>query len=73
MFSMLQKREIADKIQIILRETNHPELPQHEIQFHIHVMGATNMSWADIKNNGAVLNLSVNAHNEKQDKRFEAN
>jgi hypothetical protein len=29
MFSVRQKREIADKIQNILRETNHPELPDN--------------------------------------------
>jgi hypothetical protein len=67
MFSVRQKREISDKIQNILRETNHPELPPGEIQFLIHVEGATPMSWADIRNNGAVLNPSVNPHNEAQD------
>lgn len=40
MFSVRQKREIADKVQQILRETNHPELPEGEIQFHLHVAGA---------------------------------
>ena len=33
MFSVRQKREIAEKVQKILRETNHPELPDGEIQF----------------------------------------
>lgn len=54
MFSPQQKREIADKIQKVLRETNHPELPSGEIQFVIHVWGAEDWSWADIRNNGAV-------------------
>ena len=67
MFSVRQKREIATRIQAILRETNHPELPGHEIQFHLHVMGSSNMSWADIKNNGACENPGVNPWNEKQD------
>ena len=40
MFSMNQKREIATKIQEILRETNHPELPDGEIVFSLHVVGA---------------------------------
>ena len=31
MFSVEQKRMIADKIQKIIRETNHPELPEGEI------------------------------------------
>jgi hypothetical protein len=32
MFSVKQKRAIATSIQKILRETNHPELPDGEIQ-----------------------------------------
>ncbi len=67
MFSVRQKRDIADKVQAILRETNHPELPDGEIPFFLHVAGATAMSWADIRNNGAVGNPSVNPHNERQD------
>ena len=67
MFSVRQKREIADKVQQVLRETNHPELPEGEITFGLRVLGATPMSWAEIKNNGAVLTPSVNPHNEMQD------
>lgn len=54
MFSTAQKREIADKLQHILRDTNHPELPKGEIEFQLHVCGAEISSWADIRNNGAV-------------------
>lgn len=68
MFSVQQKREIADAVQKILRATNHPELPSGEIQFGLHVVGAESWSWADIRNNGAVTNPSVNPWNEKQDK-----
>ena len=67
MFSVNQKRQIADAVQQILRETNHPELPTGEISFHLHVDGAENWSWADIKNNGAVQQPSVNPWNESQD------
>ena len=66
MFSVNQKREISDKIQKILRETKHPELSETEIQFSIHVAGAEDWSWADIRNNGAVETPSVNPWNEKQ-------
>lgn len=69
MFSVQQKREIADAIQKILRETNHPELPKGEIQFNLHVLGAEHWSWADIRNNGAVTQPDVNPWNEKQDPR----
>ena len=66
MFSVSQKRDIADAIQKILRATNHPELPDGdaEIRFNIHIDGADSWSWADIQNNGAVGNPGVNPHNE---------
>jgi len=54
MFSVRQKREIADAIQKVLRETAHPELPAGEIRFLLHVDGAESWSWADIRNNGGV-------------------
>jgi hypothetical protein len=69
MFSIRQKREIAEKVQKILRETKHPELPEGEIQFHLHVNGALEWQWADIRNNGAVLAPGYNPHNERLDER----
>jgi len=66
MFSMAQKRSISDAIQKILRETNHPELPAGEIQFHIHIKGAEEWSWANITNNGTAVNPGVNPFNERQ-------
>jgi hypothetical protein len=65
MFSVDQKRRISDSVQQILRETNHPELPSGEIQFVLHVAGAESWSWADIRNNGAISNPSVNPWNER--------
>lgn len=67
MFSVRQKKEIANKVQEILRNTNHPELPLEEISFILHVNGAQGWSWADIKNNKAVDVPSVNSWNEQQD------
>jgi hypothetical protein len=67
MFSLRQKREIADAVQKILRETEHPELPEGEINFLLHVSGAETWSWADIRNNGQVTNPGINLHNELQD------
>ena len=64
MFSLDEKRKIADEVQKILRETNHPELPDGEISFSLHVDGESNWSWADIKNNGAVTSPGVNPWNE---------
>ena len=69
MFSVAQKRKIADEVQKVLRETSHPELPAGEIQFLLHVGGAQPWSWADIRNNGAVQNPDVNPWNEQQEQR----
>ena len=73
MFSVQQKRKIAEEVQKILRDTNHPELPQGEIQFLLHVDGAESWSWADIKNNGVVTTPKVNPWNEMQDKSSSTN
>ena len=67
MFSVKQKREISRKVQEILQATDHPELPDGEIEFLLHVNGAESWSWADIKNNGSVEAPTVNPWDEKQD------
>ena len=66
MFSTQQKRQIAGKIQVILQETGHPELPEDEIRFHIHIKGKEGWSWADIHNNKAVEEAGINPWNEAQ-------
>lgn len=51
MFSIALKKEISEKIQKILQETNHDELPEGEIKFILQVDGAEGWSWANITNN----------------------
>ena len=68
MFSVDQKRAISDAVQKILRDTKHPELPEGEIQFRLTVLGAQPWSWAQIRNNGAVINPYANPWNEAQAK-----
>jgi len=51
MFSPELKKEISEKVQQILRETNHPELQNGDISFILHVDGAEEGSWANIRNN----------------------
>jgi len=68
MFSVRQKREIAEAVQKILRETNHPELPPGEISFILQVAGDGPLSWAVIQNNSAVTEPDVNPYNELQDR-----
>ena len=65
MFSLAQKRHIADEVQKILRATAHPELPKGEIQFTLRVDGAEAWSWAYIRNNGAVTDPATTAWNER--------
>jgi len=72
MFSIRQKREIADAVQRILRGTNHPELPSGEINFLLRVEGAEDWSWAEIKNNGSVKDPTVNPWNEANSRKEEA-
>lgn len=67
MFSLRQKRHIAEEVQKILRATNHVELPAGEIQFILLVKGDEPWSRAAIQNNGAVVNPDINPHNEAQD------
>lgn len=70
MFSVAQKRAIADKVQAILRETGHSELPSGEIKFKLQVLGKNPYwSWADICNNGAATNPVPNSRNEAQAER----
>lgn len=68
MFSVSQKRHIANEVQKILRKTNHPELPEGEISFNLHVDGKEDWSYADIKNNKKVISPDINPWNEKQEK-----
>lgn len=67
MFSVKQKRYIAEAVEQILRDTNHPELPQDEINFLLHVDGAEPWSYADIRNNSAIVIPTTNTWNELQD------
>lgn len=67
MFSVRQKLAISTAVQKVLRDTNHPELPETEIDFDLHVDGAEAWSGANIKNNGR----AKNPHNERQDKDHE--
>ena len=67
MFSVQQKRDIAAAVQKILQDTNHPELPEGEINFILDVSGAEDWSYASIRNNGDVDDPSINPWNEHQD------
>ena len=63
MFSSDMKYMIAEKVKQILKDTQHLELPEGEINFLLHVDGDESGSWANIHNNGsgeAVIPSSLN-------------
>jgi hypothetical protein len=51
MFSVAQKRHIAETVEKALLELKHPEMPTEKPRFHLHVDGAESWSWADIEPN----------------------
>ena len=51
MLSAKVKQEISKKIQIMLQSIDDNELPNGEINFLLHVDGAEDWSWANIRNN----------------------
>ena len=51
MFSMDEKVQIANAVEKVLLELNHPEMPKDKPMFNLHVDGKESWSWADIKPN----------------------
>uniref|UniRef100_A0A6M3KWJ2 Uncharacterized protein n=1 Tax=viral metagenome TaxID=1070528 RepID=A0A6M3KWJ2_9ZZZZ len=51
MFSHELKKEISEKVQELLQTISHPELPEGEISFILHIDGKEYWSWANIRNN----------------------
>lgn len=53
MFTVKQKQQIAEKVQKAIQDTLNDELPLGEVNFILHVDGAEDWSWANIRNNSA--------------------
>lgn len=53
MLSSEVKRYIANSVQAILQKVKDDELPEGEINFILHIDGAEDWSWANIRNNSA--------------------
>ena len=51
MFNLSEKKRIAEAIERILLEINHPEMPDEKPSFKLHVDGKESWSWADIEPN----------------------
>ena len=67
MFSVAQKRQIAEAVEKVLLDLHHPEMPTEKPRFRLHVDGAESWSWADIEPNWTFDDdhrPGVNPHNE---------
>lgn len=68
MFSVQEKQHIARKIEEILLELRHPEMPDEKPKFKLHVDGEESWSWADIEPNwtfdGTGKEMGSNPFNE---------
>ncbi len=67
MFSVTEKKEIARKIEKILLDLNHPEMPTEKPKFKLHVDGKEDWSWADIEPNWVFEDgkpMGINPFNE---------
>lgn len=51
MFSVTEKRKIAEEIEKLLLSFDHPEMPKDRPSFTLHVDGAESWSWANIEPN----------------------
>ena len=67
MFSVAQKRKIAEAVEKVILELNHPEMPTERPQFHLRVDGKESWSWAEIQPNWTFDKKapSVNPWNER--------
>ena len=51
MFSVKEKRKIAEEIEKLLLNLDHPEMPKDKPVFKLRVDGKESWSWAEIKPN----------------------
>ena len=61
MFSRAEKNKIAQAVEDVLRDINHPEmdLANNPVRFFLHVEGAADWSWADIEPNRPELTVGT--------------
>lgn len=53
MFSIEEKKKIAEAVEKVILELNHPEMPKEKPTFTLHIKGKESWSWADIVPNWA--------------------
>ena len=74
MFSVAEKIEISKKIEKILLDYDHPEMPKERPEFHLKVVGKESWSWAEIDPNWYFENKEpgMNPFNEKSRESHDA-
>jgi len=68
MFSVAEKRKIAEAVEKVILELDHPEMPKERPDFFMRILGKESWSWAEIKPNWMFNKAnppSVNPWNEK--------
>ena len=76
MFSVEQKRQIAEKVENILLDIKHPEMPEEKPKFFLRIEGNSLMSWAEIRPNWMFSkenSPSVNPYNERVAEQMKKN
>ena len=74
MFSVAEKKKIANEIEKLLLSFDHPEMPKKEPVFKLFIEGKEDWSWAEIEPNwkyNATNSPSVNLWNEVARKEME--
>lgn len=51
MFSITEKRKIAEAVEKLILALDHPEMPKSKPSFRLHIDGAESWSFADIEPN----------------------
>jgi hypothetical protein len=69
MFSMAEKKKIAEEVEKLILSFNHPEMPKERPEFKLHIDGKESWSWAIIEPNWHFEDKppSINPFNEDQD------
>lgn len=64
MFSVAEKRHLAEVVEKAIRDLNHPEMDNDNIRFLLHVDGRESWSFADIHQNSLPVESAPNPFNE---------
>jgi len=66
MFSIAEKKKIAEGVEALLLSFNHSEMPTEKVRFELHIEGKEAWSWANIRPNW--MHDDAGDLNERMDK-----